>query len=567
MTLPPITPAFWNPLVHAWQSFLNFQAQPTGETRAAAAVIGMDPAVSQALVQRYAVQAAVLLRSFMSRTSGTSEPVIRPAPGDRRFSSAEWREYPYFDFLKQSYLLASNFILDWARMLPGDAEQKHRAEFWARQLVDALSPSNFLATNPEAIREAFATDGESLQRGVANLARDLDRGRIAMTDPDAFEVGRNLAITPGAVVFRNELIELIQYRPLTAEVHSRPLVIVPPCINKYYILDLQPQNSFVRFALEQGHTVFLVSWRNIPSELGHLTWDDYVGRGVLQAISVAQAITGSESVNALGFCVGGTLLATALAVLAARDEPIVASATFLTTMLDFADPGEIRVYIDPLQIEERTEELAAGGRLHGSELANAFASLRSNELVWSFVINNYLRGRTPAAFDLLHWNADSANLPGPMYLFYVGEMYIRNRLREADALTVCGQTVNLGRITIPAYLLATREDHIVPWRSAYKTAGLLGGEVRFVLGASGHIAGVVNPPVPGKRSYWVHHRAEADPDAWLDQALSHPGSWWKDWRDWLADHDERRVAARERVGNEQYPPLAEAPGSYVLEKA
>jgi polyhydroxyalkanoate synthase len=504
----------------------------------------------------------------MARTSkGPLEPVIRPAPGDRRFSAAEWRDYPYFDFLKQSYLLASNFILDWARLLPGDAEQKHRAEFWARQLVDALSPSNFMATNPEAIREALATDGESLQRGIANLARDLDRGRIAMTDPDAFEIGRNLAITPGAVVFRNELIELIQYRPLTTEVHSRPLVIVPPCINKYYILDLQPHNSFVRFAVEQGHTVFMISWRNIPSELGHLTWDDYVGRGVLQAISVARAITGSESVNALGFCVGGTLLAAALAVLAARDERIVASATFLTTMLDFADPGEIRVYIDPLQIEARSAQLAAGGRLHGSELANAFASLRSNELVWSFVINNYLRGRTPAAFDLLHWNADSANLPGPMYLFYVGEMYIRNRLREADAVTVCGQTVNLGRITIPAYLLATREDHIVPWRSAYRTAGLLAGKVRFVLGASGHIAGVVNPVVPGKRNYWAHHRIEADPDAWLEQALSHPGSWWKDWGDWLADPAERRVAAREGVGNEQYPALAEAPGSYVLEKA
>lgn len=525
------------------------------------------PEALLALQQRYTQLATTLLQSFINREPGArGESVMTPEPGDRRFSGTEWNAYPYFDLLKQSYLLGAQFWREWSELVPAADEHKQRLQFWTRQMVDALAPSNFLPTNPEAIREALASEGESVQRGVANLLHDMQQGRIAMSDEQAFAVGKNLAVTPGAVVYRNALIELIQYQPQTQQVYERPLLMVPPCINKYYILDLQAHNSFVRYAVEQGHTVFMISWRNIPPELGSLTWDDYLDDGVLQAIKVVQAITRRERINVLGFCVGGTLLACALAVLAARGEERVASVTLLTSMLDFSAPGDIGVYLDPAQLDARAPALEAGGRLHGSELAGAFASLRSNELVWFFVVNNYLRGRAPAAFDLLYWNGDGANLPGPMYLYYVREMYVANRLREANALTMCGAPIDLQRITIPAYVLAAREDHIVPWRSAYKTTGLLRGEVRFVLGASGHIAGVINPAAKGKRNYWVHSRNEADADVWLERALSHPGSWWTDWCDWLARRSGGKVPAPKRLGSQTFRQLGPAPGSYVLEK-
>jgi polyhydroxyalkanoate synthase len=400
---------------------------------------------------------------------------------------------------------------------------------------------------------------------LANLLADAERGRITMSDESAFEVGRNVAVTPGSVVLRNELIELIQYSPATPEVCERPLVIVPPCINKYYILDLRPENSFVRYAVEAGHTVFVISWRNIPRELGGLSWDDYLERGVLAGIAAAQEISNSRTVNALGFCVGGTLLACALAVLAARGEAPVESATLLTTMLDFSDPGDIGVYISPEYLAAREPALACGGRVHGSELTRAFASLRPNELVWSYVVGNYLEGRTPPAFDLLYWNGDSANLPGPMYAYYVRTMYLDNHLRERGALSMCGESIDLKRVAVPAYVYASREDHIVPWRSAYRTLSLLGGEATFVLGASGHIAGVVNPPDHGRRSYWTSDRRTADPDAWLAGAQSHPGSWWPHWLRWLAAHAGERHAAPKRAGSARHPPLAPAPGAYVRE--
>jgi polyhydroxyalkanoate synthase len=387
-----------------------------------------------------------------------------------------------------------------------------------------------------------------------------------MTDESAFEVGRNLATTPGSVVFRNPLIELIQYTPTTGEVAKRPLLIVPPCINKYYILDLQPNNSFVRYALGEGHTVFMISWRNIPPELAHLHWDDYLEQGVLAALDVVRDIADSKSVNTLGFCVGGTLLACALAVLAARHETPVTSATFLATMLDFAEPGDIGVYISREGLAARTPALCSGGRVQGSELASAFASLRPNELVWNYVIGNYLKGQTPPAFDLLYWNTDSANLPGPMYVEYLRDMYLDNRLREPGSLSMCGQTVDLGRVVMPSYILATREDHIVPWRTAYRSVGLLGGDLTFVLGASGHIAGVINPAAKNRRNYWTNELLTDDPDDWLARAAMRPGSWWPHWTAWLRQHTGGLRPAPKSPGNDRHRPLAPAPGAYVTER-
>ncbi len=489
--------------------------------------------------------------------------LAEPAAGDRRFKAAAWREQPYFAFLKQAYLLHSEYVRELVRLTPLPEPEKRRLEFTARQYLDAIAPTNFPATNPDVLAKAFETEGASLVQGLRNLADDAQKGRITMTDEKAFEVGRNLAITPGSVVFRNDLIELIQYDATTRTVHKRPLVIIPPCINKYYILDLQPENSLVRHLVAQGHTVFIVSWRNIPPELGHLAWDDYVEQGALTALRVAREISRSRTVNTMGFCVGGTLLACALAVLAARRDASVESATFLTTMLDFADPGEIGVYVTREFLAAREPTLLAGQCVHGSELAGAFASLRANELVWNYVVNNYFKGETPPAFDLLYWNGDSANLPGPMYVYYLRNMYLDNKLREPGALAIAGAAVDLTRIVMPSYIYASREDHIVPWRSAYRTTNLLGGDCTFVLGASGHIAGVVNPPHPPRRNYWTNDLLTDAADDWLERAEKIHGSWWPHWHAWLEGHGGARHAAPKHAGNAKYPPLAPAPGDYV----
>ena len=493
--------------------------------------------------------------------------VAHATPGDRRFAAREWNELPYFALMKQSYLLTGEYLKELAALAALPDPDKQRLMFLTKQYVDALAPTNFAATNPEVLKHALSTDGASLVRGLANLAADAQKGRISMSDPDAFEVGRNLAVTPGSVVFRNDLIELIQYAPTTARVRRRPLLIVPPCINKYYILDLQPENSFVRWAVGEGHTVFMISWRNIPQELGHLTWDDYIVDGTLTAIEVAREIAGSGTVNALGFCVGGTLLACTLAVLAARGHRSVESATLLTSMLDFADPSEIGVYVSRQLLEAREPALMAGQRIHGSELAGAFASLRANELVWNYVVSNYLKGGTPPAFDLLYWNGDSSNLPGPMYVYYLNNMYLDNKLRERGALTMAGERIDLARVAVPAYLFASRDDHIVPWRSAYKSIGLLGGDVNFVLGASGHIAGVVNPPAKNRRSYWTNPLLTDDADDWFARAEGHPGSWWPDWGAWLAPHGGAMRPAPRAPGSARNPVLDPAPGRYVVESS
>jgi polyhydroxyalkanoate synthase len=553
------------------QASRSFSSLPIGAGNAALALplptaAWVDPAAAARLTEQYNARLETL---WERAVAGGGDHRGRDAHGtahDRRFVAKEWREYPYFAWLKDVYLLYADYVRELATLADADPESKKRLQFFARQYADAIAPSNFLATNPEAIRLALQSGGASLAHGLANLLNDAQRGRIALTDESAFAVGRNLALTPGSVVFRNELIEIIQYAPTTPHVYRRPLVIVPPCINKYYILDLKPENSFVRHAIAEGHTVFIISWRNIPAELGQLEWDDYLQQGVLAAIDVAQEISGSKTVNTLGFCVGGTLLACALAVLAARRAHSVASVTLLTTMLDFADPGEIGVYVSREYLAAREPGLVAGGRVHGGELANAFASLRPNELVWNYVVSNYLKGRTPPAFDLLYWNGDSANLPGPMYAYYLRNMYLDNRLREAGALTMCGEKVELSRIGAPCYVYASREDHIVPWRSAYRSTGLLGGDLCFVLGSSGHIAGVVNPPQFQKRNYWTNDLLTDDADDWFARAESCTGSWWPHWYSWVAGHGGGMRQAPKRTGNARHRPLDPAPGRYVVER-
>ncbi len=526
--------------------------------------VGVDSAKFAALQARYFELHAALWQSALTREAGRDATLVAPVDrGDRRFSSAEWRRIPWFDYLRQSYLINSRFLSDCVEALEAEPSAKERLHFIARQFSDAMSPANFAATNPEALKLALETKGESLTQGIRQLIEDVHKGRISTTDESVFEVGKNLAVTEGAVVFENELIQLIQYKPLTSTVFKRPLVMFPPCINKFYILDLQPENSLVRYAVEQGHPVFMVSWRNITEELGHLTWDDYLEKGVLKALEVASAICAAEKVNALGFCVGGTMLGTALAVMAAKGENRVESATFLASMLDFSDTGDIGLFIDESSVAVREAAIGKGGIMPGRDLALVFSALRANDLVWSYVINNYLKGKSPGAFDLLYWNADSTSLPGPMYCWYVRNTYLKNQLRVPGKLQVLGVPVDLGKIVVPAYVLATREDHIVPWRTGYRTTQLLGGDMRFVLGASGHIAGIVNPPSKNKRSYWWGGKLPGDADAWLAEATEKPGSWWPDWGAWLESLGGGRVKARTRLGNAKFKPIEPAPGRYV----
>jgi polyhydroxyalkanoate synthase len=507
---------------------------------------------------------AALWQSVYARSRGADlESVVRPDSGDRRFAAADWREDAYFDFIKQSYLLNARFLTELVEAAEVDPRAKGRLRFFTRQFIDASSPANFAATNPEVLRLARETNGDTITRGTQNLLGDVGKGRISTTDESAFGVGKNIAVTPGAVVYENELIQLIQYKPSTATVRGRPLVIVPPCINKFYVLDLTPENSFVRYAVEQGNTVFLVSWRNVTAEQGRLTWDDYIGDGVLRALEVSREIAKSEKVNALGFCVGGTLLATALAVLAARGEEWAESLTLLTTLLDYSESGEIGLFVDEPSVAAKEAEIGAGGVMEGRNLAFVFSMLRANDLVWSYVVNNYLKGRTPDAFDILYWNADSTNLPGPMYCWYVRNLYLENRLREPGALSTCGERVDLGRLRMPVYILATREDHIVPWKAAYASTRLLKGRARFVLGASGHIAGVVNPASKNRRSYWTSELLTESPEPWLAGAREVKGSWWSDWNAWLAQYAGGEKPAPKRLGGGKYKRIESAPGRYV----
>ena len=523
-----------------------------------------DSARIAALQSGYVAQQAGLWSAMFADGKAA---VTKPDPGDRRFASKEWQDNPYYSYLKQSYLLASRFLGELAESAELDAKSKERLQFAVRQWCDAMSPANFAATNPAVLRTALETNGESITRGLANLIADTQRRRISQTDEAAFEVGRNLALTPGDVVFESELIQLIQYRPATPQVGARPLVMVPPCINKFYILDLRPENSLVRYAVEQGHTVFMVSWRNVGPDEGSYDWDDYVDMGVLTALRTAKEITQCDRVNALGFCVGGTLLATALAVMAAKGEDLVESTTYLATMLDFEAPGQLGMFIDENAVAAREASIGKGGILPGADLASTFNALRANDLVWPYVVNNYLMGGAPAAFDLLYWNSDSTNLPGPMYCSYVRNTYLENMLRVPGALQNCGVAVDLGKVDKPAFILATREDHIVPWRAAYRSLGLLGGEKQFVLGASGHIAGIVNPAAGGKRSFWFSGNSSENPDSWFAQAKEERGSWWPRWSQWLEGFKGGKREAPARTGSTEFPAIEPAPGRYVKQKA
>jgi polyhydroxyalkanoate synthase len=522
-----------------------------------------DSARFAALQSGYAAKQAQLWSALIGERR---ESLVAPEPGDRRFAGREWQDNAYFSYLKQSYLLASRFLIELAEASELEAVAKERLQFAVKQWCDAMSPANFAATNPAVLREALATKGESLTRGLANLIADTRRRRILQTDESAFEIGRNLAVTPGDVVFENGLIQLIQYRAATAQVGAQPLVMVPPCINKFYILDLRPHNSVVRYAVEQGHTVFMVSWKNVGPEDPAYGWDDYLG-SIFEAFEVSRSITQSDRVNALGFCVGGTLLAAALAVMAAKGEHRVDSVTYFATMLDFEAPGQIRVFIDAQAHAAREAQIGKGGIFPGADLASTFNALRANDLVWPYVVNNYLMGGTPSAFDILYWNADSTNLPGPMYCSYVRNTYLDNRLRVPGAIANCGVPVDLGRVDRPTFILATREDHIVPWRAAYRSVGLLGGEKTFVLGASGHIAGVINPPADNKRSYWMSETYPAGAEDWFEQAREVRGSWWPKWSQWLERFKGGPQQAPAQTGSAKYPAIEPAPGRYVKEKA
>ncbi|MBR0566241.1 class I poly(R)-hydroxyalkanoic acid synthase [Azoarcus sp. L1K30] len=519
--------------------------------------------------QAFAARHVALWSAMLGRKPGEpGQQIAQPDPGDRRFSAPEWSESPLFDYVRQAYLVNADFLKQVADEMPiSDGRAKSRIQFLTRQYIDALAPTNFAATNPEFIKTAVESKGESITQGIQNLISDLEKGRISMTDDGAFEVGLNLAVSPGAVVFENELMQLIQYSPLTEKVAQVPLLIVPPCINKFYIMDLQPENSLVRFTVEQGNTVFLVSWKNAGANEARKGWDDYLQEGPIAALEVVRAITRVKKPNVLGFCVGGTILTSALAVLKARGEDPVSSLTLMTTLLDFADAGELGCLVDEASVTAREAAIGKGGLLKGQELANVFSFLRANDLVWQYVVGNYLKGNKPKAFDLLYWNSDSTNLPGPFLTWYLRNMYLENNLRVPGKLKMLGQKVDLRKVDVPAYLMAAREDHIVPWASAYLGRNLLGGETTFVLGASGHIAGAINPASKNRRSYWVGASTAADPDEWLSQAEEQKGSWWVHWAQWLKAYGGKQVAARGRLGNAKFGPIEPAPGRYVKEKS
>lgn len=552
----------------AFQAFQGF-TNPAAGSNPFASLPMPDPTAVAELQKSHFAKHNELWQAMLQTAKGEKAPsVVQPEAGDRRFSAPEWTASPIYDYFRQAYLLNAKYINNLVEIAPSeDKKAKDRLRFAARQFIDAMAPSNFAATNPEFVQKAIATEGKSIADGIQNLIADMEKGRISMTDESVFEVGKNLANTAGAVVFENELMQLIQYSPLTPMVAKRPLLVVPPCINKFYIMDLQPDNSLIRFAVEQGHTVFLVSWRNPKAEQSQLGWDDYLTQGPITALRVAKEISGNEQLNVLGFCVGGTIVTSALAVLAAKGEKPAASLTLLTTLLDFSDTGEIGLFIDENSVATRENTIGKGGLLTGRELSTTFSALRANDLIWNYVTGNYLKGQKPQAFDLLYWNSDSTNLPGPFAAWYMRNMYLENNLRIPGKLEMCGVKVDLGQLDMPVYLLATREDHIVPWQSAYQSTRLLRGNIRFVLGASGHIAGVINPASKNKRSYWCNDNTSLDAESWLEASSEQKGSWWNDWAQWLGGFADGQVEGRTLLGSPAYPAGEAAPGRYVKEKA
>jgi polyhydroxyalkanoate synthase len=551
--------------VHAMESM----GQSLGATVSSLAGLSVAPETLKSVQEEYVQQATQLWNQALEKPS---EIEVK----DKRFASPAWTSNPASAFMASLYLLNARTLQKLADSLQGDAKTKQRVRFAVQQWADAASPSNFLALNPEALQKAVETRGESLTQGIQHLMHDVRQGHLSQTDETVFEVGKNVATSEGVVVYENACFQLIEYKPTTAKVHEVPFLFVPPFINKFYILDLQPENSLVRYLVNQGHRVFLMSWVNADESLSKTTWDDYVEEGTIRAINVTREIAGTEQVNALGFCVGGTMLATAAATLASRNQKPLASLTLLTAFLDFSNTGTMNVFVDDAMVSMREMTMGpdspqGGGLMKGADLAATFSFLRPNDLVWNYVVGNYLKGETPPAFDLLYWNGDSTNLPGPLYTWYLRHTYLENNLKVPGKVKVCGLPLDLRKLDMPTFIYGSREDHIVPWDSAYLSTRIVSGDKTFVLGASGHIAGVINPPEKKKRSFWTSPKLArslpATADEWMKQAEEHPGSWWPTWAEWLGKHAGGMVPAPRHAGSRTHRPIEPAPGRYVLRKA
>ncbi|HWM40829.1 MAG TPA: class I poly(R)-hydroxyalkanoic acid synthase [Burkholderiales bacterium] len=528
-----------------------------------------DPAAMATLSMNLWLDYTRLWQSSWMKLFGVDTgPVAEPDKGDSRFKEDDWSKNFLFDLIKQSYLIAARRTREAVASVEGlsDASEK-KVAFFTRQYVDALSPSNFLLTNPQVLRETLSSGGQNLVRGLNNLLADIEKGggklRISMTDESAFQLGKNVATTPGKVVYQTDLMQLIQYAPLTDQVYRRPLLIIPPWINKYYILDLREKNSFIRWAVQQGHTVFVISWVNPDARLAQKGFDDYMLEGPLAAMEAIEKATGAREMNVIGYCLGGTLLGATLAYMAEKKQQRVASATFFVSLLDFSQPGELGVFIDEQQVANLEHKMNQRGYLEGSEMAGTFNLLRANDLVWSFVVNNYLMGKDPFPFDLLYWNADSTRMPARMHSFYLRNMYIKNLMGVPGGIQLTGVPIDLAKVTLPAYFISTVEDHIAPWKTTYKGAKYLRGSTRFVLGGSGHIAGIVNPPAAKKYHYWTNDALPETADDWFAGATQRPGSWWEDWQGWIEPHGGGKAPAR-IPGEGAMRALEDAPGSYAV---
>jgi polyhydroxyalkanoate synthase len=527
-----------------------------------------DPAKFAAAQTELMQGYADLWQATAKRMSGEDVvPVVEPAKDDRRFKDNAWTDEAVFDHIKQSYLLASNWLTKQVRTVDDiDEKTREKLEFYTRQWVDAMSPTNFVATNPKVLKAASETNGENLIKGLDHLLTDLEKGkgdlRISMTDTDAFELGKNVAISEGKVIYQNDMMQLLQYAPSTEKVAKRPLLIVPPWINKFYILDLQPRNSLIKWAVDQGHTVFVISWVNPDERHADKGFEDYMLEGPLAAMEAVSLATGVKELNVIGYCIGGTLTAATLAYLAAARDNRVKSATFLTAMVDFSEPGELGVFIDEEQLARLEEHMEKQGYLDGQYMSQVFNLMRDNDLIWSFVVNNYLMGREPMAFDLLYWNSDNTRMPKMMHSLYLRKMYLQNKLVEPGGIEMGGVPIDLTKIKTPVYWLSTKDDHIAPWQSTYKATQIYQGPKRFVLSASGHIAGVINPPVANKYCYWSNSKTPEDPDEYFEGAKQHDGSWWPDWQKWVKKYAGGEVDAR-KPGDGKLESIEDAPGSYV----
>jgi polyhydroxyalkanoate synthase len=509
-----------------------------------------------------------LWQNSMLRMMGQpARPVVEPAKNDKRFKHEDWQEHFLFDYVKQSYLIAARWLHNAVANVEGmDEESAKRVNFFTRQYIDALAPSNFALTNPEVFKETIASGGQNLVKGLHNLLDDIERGngqlKISMTDTKAFQLGVNIATTPGKVVFQNDLMQLIQYEPSTKKAYQRPLLIVPPWINKYYILDLREKNSLIKWAVDQGMTVFVVSWVNPDARFAGKNFEDYLLEGPVAALEAIHQATGEKEVNALGYCLGGTLLAASLGYFAAIKDTRIRSAGFMTSLIDFSEPGELEVFIDEEQVAALERRMNERGYLEGSEMADTFNMMRGNDLIWSFVVNNYLLGRDPFPFDLLHWNCDSTRMPATMHSFYLRNMYMKNLLRVPGGITLAGQAIDLGAVKTPTYFVSAVEDHIAPWKSTYLGPQLMAGKSRFVLGGSGHIAGMINPPSANKYGYWTNSELPKNADEWLAGAKQNEGSWWGDWFEWLTPYLGEQIPAR-APGKGKLKVIEAAPGSYA----